>query len=100
MKQHKQLSEMSNNELWALFPIILKDYNPDYPLWYSEEKAVLINIVGEENIKRINHIGSTTVPGMISKPTIDILLEITNNCDINRLIKILQSNGYFTYRTA
>lgn len=94
MKQHKQLSAMSNNELWTLFPIILKDYNPDYPLWYSEEKAVLINIVGEENIKRINHIGSTAVPGMISKPTIDILLEITNDCDIDRLISILQSNGY------
>jgi GrpB-like predicted nucleotidyltransferase (UPF0157 family) len=50
--------------------------------------------VGLENIVRINHIGSTAVPGLIAKPTIDILIEIQNNTDTQRLIVNLQSVGY------
>lgn len=32
MMDTKRLSEMSDEELWALFPIVLKEYNADYPL--------------------------------------------------------------------
>lgn len=39
----KQLSEMTLEELWQLFPIILREYNPEYKEWYLQE---------EENIKK------------------------------------------------
>ena len=81
----KDLSKMTLEELWRLFPIILKEHNPDYKNWYLEEKENLINGIGKQTIKRINHIGSTAVEGLIAKPTIDILLEIDKNCDINQL---------------
>ncbi len=72
----KDLNEMSNEELWQLFPIILSPHNPEWPGRYKTEKELLIKTIGAENIVRINHIGSTAVPGLTAKPTIDILLEI------------------------
>ena len=76
---------MSLEELWQLFPIILKEHNPLYIEWYVQEKNELIGIIGTHNIKRINHIGSTAVKGLMAKPTIDILLEIDPDCDIENL---------------
>lgn len=35
---------------------------------------------------RISHIGSTAVKGLLAKPTIDILLEIEEHCDLKELI--------------
>ena len=68
---------MSLEELWRLFPVILKEYDPAYPVWYEEERSRILKIVGKENIFRISHIGSTAVTGLLSKPTVDILLELT-----------------------
>lgn len=31
----KELSEMTLEELWQLFPIILKEHNPKYKEWYE-----------------------------------------------------------------
>ena len=70
----KQLSEMSLEELWELFPIILKDYNPEYKQWYETESQNILNSIDAKNIIRISHIGSTAVENLISKPTIDMLL--------------------------
>ena len=85
---------MSNEELWALFPIVLKEYNPDYPLWYAQEELILVELIGGNRIRRISHIGSTAVPDLLSKPTVDILLEITQDCNVDELIFTLEQNGY------
>lgn len=93
----KPLSELTDSERAALFPVVLKEYNPAYPQWFAEEKANLEEFIGTENILRINHYGSTAVPGLLSKPTVDILLEIKPNTDIERLIAALP-RGYFSLR--
>ncbi len=85
---------MTNEELWELFPIILSVYNPIWVTSYSKEKPVLKQAVGIQNIVRINHVGSTAIPNLIAKPTIDILLEIKDNTDIERLISNMQSVAY------
>jgi GrpB-like predicted nucleotidyltransferase (UPF0157 family) len=90
----KALSEMSLEELWELFPIILKTHNPDYKEWYLTEKDKIINVVGWNDIKRISHIGSSSVEGLISKPTIDILLEIDCNCNVQILKSKLINAGW------
>jgi GrpB-like predicted nucleotidyltransferase (UPF0157 family) len=90
----KQLSEMSLDELWELFPVILKEYNPKYTEWYESEKQNIINTISTENIIRINHIGSTAVKNLISKPTVDILLEIDGTSIIPRLIESLKMTGW------
>jgi GrpB-like predicted nucleotidyltransferase (UPF0157 family) len=78
----KALSEMTLEELWELFPIILRDHDPAYKEWYSSEKDEIIKAIGQKDIKRINHIGSSAVEGLVAKPTVDILLEVDNQCNI------------------
>lgn len=89
----KELSEMSLEELWNLFPIILKKHNPKYKIWYDIEKKDLIKEFGA-NILRINHIGSTAVPGLIAKPTVDILMEISLNSNLDEVKEKLLSMGW------
>lgn len=88
------LNQLTNDELGQLFPIIIVDYNPDWPRLASIESKNIIEAVGKEFVSRIEHIGSTAVPGLCAKPTIDFLLEIMEitNCDLQ--IKQLQKIGY------
>ena len=55
-----------------IYPIVLSEYNPDWPLWYAEEKANLERLIGAESIEKISHFGSTVVLGLAAKPTVDI----------------------------
>jgi len=90
----KPLGEMTNEELWEIFPIVLTEYNPDWPLWYGEESERLVYALGEDDVFRIHHCGSTSVPGLTAKPTVDILLEIQEDTDIDSLIRALEQTGY------
>ncbi|MCI1931154.1 MAG: GrpB family protein [Clostridia bacterium] len=90
----KELSEMTLEELWELFPIILKEHNPEYKNWYEIEKKELLSCIEKKDIIRINHIGSTYVKGLIAKPTVDILLEIDTKTNIKQLTDTLIFNGW------
>lgn len=90
----KQLNQMSNQELWQLFPILLCEHQPDWKTKYLMEKTAIEKAVGKENIVRMNHFGSTSVPGLIAKPTIDILLEVGKQTDLDALIEGLGTEGY------
>lgn len=90
----KTLSEMTLQELWKLFPILLKDHNPSYKEWYSIERDEIAKALGEENIRRINHIGSSAVESLIAKPTVDILLEVDERCDVEAIKSKLIQAGW------
>ena len=90
----KELSEMTLEELWELFPIILKDYNEEYPKWYEFEKKKLLEQFNDSTIVRINHIGSTAVPGLLSKPIIDILMEVSKQCEGKQITDGLMASGW------
>jgi GrpB-like predicted nucleotidyltransferase (UPF0157 family) len=94
MNMNKDLDEMTNEERWRLFPIILSKHKPEWKGKYLKEKTVLEKSIGRENIIRINHFGSTAIPGLIAKPTIDILVEIKDGSDTQRVISNMQSSGY------
>ena len=84
----KTLDEMTLEELWMLFPILLKEYNPLYPVWYEEEARKILATVGD--VFRVSHIGSTAVEGLLSKPTVDILLELTPREDAEKAARALK----------
>lgn len=94
----KSLADMTNEERWRLFPIILKEHDPQWKARYLDEKKLLNDRVGAENIERISHIGSTSVTGLAAKPTIDILVEIKENTDLVRLITNIKAAGYLFSR--
>ncbi|MDR2133287.1 MAG: GrpB family protein [Clostridiales Family XIII bacterium] len=60
----KPLSEMTLEELWQPFPIQLSEHKADWAVWYREERDKLMHLLGE-NIARIDHIGATSVDGLI-----------------------------------
>lgn len=90
----KRVSELSFEEFKKTFPIILKEHNPDYRVWYEQEKEVIVNTVKADDIARISHIGSTVIDGLTAKPTIDILLEVDGCCNISELLGELKKIGY------
>lgn len=90
----KDLNKMTTDELGQLFPIIIVDYNPDWPKLASIELKNIIKSVGKDNVSRIEHIGSTAIQGLCAKPTIDFLLEILNITNCDRLIKQLEKIDY------
>jgi len=90
----KPLSEMTLEELWQLFPIILTEHQECWKDWYTQESAILQRILPPEQIVRISHIGSTAIEGIWAKPTVDILIETTPECDWDTICKIMDANGY------
>lgn len=53
----KEISEMSLEELWELFPIFLVPHNDKWNIFYDEIESVLKLILSECPIERISHIG-------------------------------------------
>lgn len=92
----KELKDMSLEELWQLFPIILNEHSSDYTLWYDEAERELLHTLCDFEVCRINHIGSTAVKGLIAKPIVDILLELSSDYDMNRIIILLEDVGWLS----
>lgn len=85
---------MTFEELGKLFPIVLADYNPRWKELYETEKDKIIEAAGADNIYAIHHIGSTAVEGLKAKPTIDIMVEIKGNTDLDALKNAILGIGY------
>ncbi len=90
----KKLSEMTLEELWQLFPIILTKPNPTWEEWFLEERDFLLSKLSNDIVFSINHIGSTAIKGIWAKPIIDILLEIRDGFEIERIIDDIKTSGY------
>lgn len=90
----KKLSEMSIEELWQLFPIILTSHKEIWKKYYLDESKRIKENLGAFPISRISHIGSTAIENICAKPIIDILLEIPLNEDMLRYKDLFISLGY------
>jgi GrpB-like predicted nucleotidyltransferase (UPF0157 family) len=90
----KPLSEMSLQELWQLFPIFLTEHQQQWEGWFEEEAVALQKLFSQKQGIRISHIGSTAIKGICAKPIIDILVEVSQNTNLNEVKKDLISNGY------
>ena len=70
-------------------------YDPRWPARFTEEKEHLLACLPRDLIGRIEHFGSTAVPGLAAKPVIDILVEVTDlEATRARIVPILESQGY------
>lgn len=82
----KNLSDMTLEELWQLFPILLEQHNECWQTWYSEELALLKNILPSDKVKRISHVGSTSINTIWAKPIVDILIEVINELFFTHIV--------------
>ena len=74
-------------------PIELRDYDPGWPERYAEQATRLREALGERVI-RLQHVGSTSVPGLAAKPIIDIALEVPDSTDEPAYVSDLEAAGY------
>jgi GrpB-like predicted nucleotidyltransferase (UPF0157 family) len=86
-------SNVTDEKLSKLFPILLKEHNSKWKEFYQKEKDFLQTIFGDKII-RISHIGSSSVDGLIAKPTIDILLEVSNDIDLINITEKMRNESY------
>jgi len=77
-------------------------YNEKWTLMFKKEKKFLIKYLPPELIKRIEHFGSTAIPGISAKPVIDMLVEVTSLEETKkRIVPLMEKAGYdFFWRPA
>ena len=90
----EDLNKLGTEELGYLFPVIITDYDPEWEKLYIKEKKIITEVLEAETLINIHHIGSTAIPGLCAKPTIDILLIIREDSDRQSLIMNLQKIQY------
>lgn len=90
----QQLSRLTDKELGRLFPVTIVEYNQDWGRLFSEEKQLLKQAFGNSFFLSIEHIGSTAIPGICSKPTVDILCVIRKDTDPEYLIERFSELAY------
>lgn len=74
-------------------PVRLQDYDPSWPALYADEAKLLTDALAPDLVA-IEHIGSTSVPGMAAKPVIDILVAVADYSPFQQLVQRLGSVGY------
>lgn len=70
----------------------LADYDPAWVSRFEEQRARIAHALGSR-VTRIEHIGSTAVPGIAAKPVIDIMVDGVQPDD-ERTCAALESAGY------
>jgi len=73
--------------------IPMADYDQRWPQLFDRE-ASRIRAVLEDRALRIEHVGSTSVPGLVAKPIIDILLVVPDSACEPEYLPALESAGY------
>ncbi len=71
----------------------LEQYSPEWAQKYASEAEKITAALGEE-VKDIQHIGSTAIPGMLAKPLIDIGVLVGSIDDIDSFVQKLEPLGY------
>ena len=73
--------------------ILIVDYDPDWPQLFAREAVRIRSVVGSRAL-RIEHVGSTAVPGLAAKPIIDLVLVVQNSADEGAYAPTLETAGY------
>ena len=74
-------------------PITLVPYDPKWPESYARE-AERIRTALDQRALMIEHVGSTSVPGLTAKPIIDILVAVPDSSDEPSYVPLLEKAGY------
>ena len=73
--------------------ITLQDYDPHWPNLFEREAERIRSILGSK-VLQLEHVGSTSVPGLCAKPIIDMLLVVKNSADETAYVPDLEEKGY------
>ena len=68
-------------------------HDSTWPQAFQAEKARLVDVFGPI-LESIHHIGSTSVPGLVAKPVIDILVIVSDDSELGRFDSNMIALGY------
>jgi GrpB-like predicted nucleotidyltransferase (UPF0157 family) len=75
--------------------VAIVPYDPRWPEMFRAEKEHLLACLPSDLIRRIEHFGSTAVPGLAAKPIVDMLVEVTDlEATKARIAPVLEAQGY------
>ena len=80
-------------------PIEITAYDPTWPEKFALEKRTIFHTLGFMPGLKVEHFGSTSVPGLAAKPILDLMVGVSRKEDWPKLIKPLEMRGYL-YWTA
>lgn len=73
--------------------VALDDYDPTWPARFDVQNGVIRRALGPE-VLRLEHIGSTSVPGLAAKPILDVMLHVWNTAEEESYVPQLEAAGF------
>lgn len=90
----KKITDLTKEEIAKMFPVNLYPYKTVWKGIYEAEKKLILETLNGQ-VLRIEHFGSTSIPNMTAKDTIDILIEIPDNYNFsNEIVEKLKTIDY------
>ncbi len=74
-------------------PIHLAEYDNAWPGLFEREAGRVRSVLGDR-VRLLEHVGSTSIPGLAAKPIIDMLLAVTDSADEPAYVPPMEAAGY------
>ncbi|MHA7985002.1 GrpB family protein [Rathayibacter sp. CAU 1779] len=75
-------------------PIHIEDYDPAWPTLFDEQKRILTPLLADVLVRPIEHIGSTSIPGLPAKPIVDMLAVVRSHDSVAPVLARLDDVGW------
>ena len=73
--------------------IVIAEYDREWPRWFEQAAEAIRAALGDQ-VLQLEHVGSTSVPGLPAKPLIDINLVVADTTDEGTYVPPLEAIGY------
>ncbi len=74
-------------------PVLLAEYDPAWPALFAREAARIRSVLGD-HVRLLEHVGSTSIPGLAAKPIIDVVLAVVDSSDEAAYVPPMEAAGY------
>jgi len=75
-------------------PVELVPHRPEWVAIAAAESARIRSVIGEDIVVAIHHIGSTSIPGIYAKPTVDLMPLVTSLVALDTREEAIRALGY------
>jgi GrpB-like predicted nucleotidyltransferase (UPF0157 family) len=75
----------------------IADYDPTWPRAFTEQRNLLTIALQRWLGGPIEHVGSTAVPGLATKPIIDVVAPVTSLAEAHRAVPVLDQAGWLLW---
>ena len=76
--------------------IFLAAPDPTWALAYADAERVIRSALGDRALT-VEHVGSTSIPALVAKPILDILLLVADSADESAYVPHLEAAGYVLF---